>query len=232
MITAILVDGEFFIKRCKKIYGDLPPEGLAKKLFNLCLAHLKSEKKNDKGIKKERDQLYRIFFYDCRPYDQKQHNPVSKKAIDYKKSFVYDFRTEFHNELIKLRKVALRLGKLSAKATWLIRPEITKELLSGRKKLEDLSEGDVYLNLVQKGVDIKIGLDIASMAFKKQVSKIILISGDSDFVPAAKLARREGIDFVLDPMWQNINSDLFEHIDGLRSTCDRPKTSSVTPKSK
>ena len=81
---------------------------------------------------------------------------------------------------------------------------------------------DVYYNVIQKGVDIKIGLDIASLAYKKLVSKIILVSGDSDFVPAAKLARREGIDFVLDPMWQPIEENLFEHIDGLHSTCPKP----------
>jgi uncharacterized LabA/DUF88 family protein len=32
------------------------------------------------------------------------------------------------------------------------------------------------------------------------VQQIVLISGDEDFVPALKLARREGIDFILDPM--------------------------------
>lgn len=42
-----------------------------------------------------------------------------------------------------------------------------------------------------------------------------MISGDSDFVPAAKLARREGIDFILDPLYAHIKSDLLEHIDGL-----------------
>jgi len=69
---------------------------------------------------------------------------------------------------------------------------------------------------------MRIGLDIASLAYKKLVDKIVLISGDSDFVPAAKLARREGIDFVLDPMWNHINPDLHEHIDGLHSTCPKP----------
>ena len=64
---------------------------------------------------------------------------------------------------------------------------------------------------------MKIGIDIASLAYKKQVDQIILISGDSDFVPAAKLARREGIDFILDPMWTKIKPNLFEHIDGLHS---------------
>jgi uncharacterized LabA/DUF88 family protein len=88
--------------------------------------------------------------------------------------------------------------------------------------------GDIHsinvfrLDLRQKGVDMRIGLDIASLAYKGQISQLILISGDSDFVPAAKLARREGIDFVLDPMWSTIRSDLHEHIDGLRSVCPKP----------
>lgn len=56
-----------------------------------------------------------------------------------------------------------------------------------------------------------------SRLIKKQVDKIILISGDSDFVPAAKMSRREGIDFVLDPMGAQIKPNLFEHIDGLES---------------
>ena len=64
---------------------------------------------------------------------------------------------------------------------------------------------------------MRIGVDIASIAFKKQVNQIILIAGDSDFVPAAKLARREGIDFILDPMGNPVSEDLFEHIDGVRT---------------
>ena len=64
---------------------------------------------------------------------------------------------------------------------------------------------------------MRIGLDIASLAFKGQVERIILIAGDSDFVPAAKLARREGIDFILDPLRKTIRADLQEHVDGLRT---------------
>ncbi len=71
---------------------------------------------------------------------------------------------------------------------------------------------------------MRIGLDIAAMAFKKQVDQIVLVSGDSDFVPAAKLARREGIDFILDPLWASIRSDLIEHVDGIRTVW--PRTSS------
>ena len=64
---------------------------------------------------------------------------------------------------------------------------------------------------------MKLGLDIASLAYGGIVSQIILISGDSDFVPAAKTARRMGIDFILDPMGRDVSAELFEHIDGMES---------------
>ena len=92
-----------------------------------------------------------------------------------------------------------------------------RKLLAGTRTLEDLTEDDFLFVSQQKGVDMRIGIDIASLAYKKQADQIILIAGDSDFVPAAKLARREGIDFILDPMWAEIKPDLFEHIDGLKS---------------
>ena len=57
---------------------------------------------------------------------------------------------------------------------------------------------------------------------KRLVGQIVLVTGDADFVPAAKFARREGIDVVLDPMWQAISPDLQEHIDGLKSVCPKP----------
>lgn len=82
-----------------------------------------------------------------------------------------------------------------------------------------MEEKDFTLSLKQKGVDMKIGLDIASLAFKHQVDKIVLIAGDSDFVPAAKLARTEGIDFVLDSLGSDIRDSLSLHID-VRRTCD------------
>lgn len=170
----------------------------------------------------ESDELYRILFYDCPPLLKKAHNPITGKVIDFSKTEVSNFRLEFYRELKKLRKVALRLGVLKDRGGWKIYTPKLKDLLNKKLTISDLAENDVYYDVNQKGVDIRIGLDIASLSYKLLVRKIILISGDSDFVPAAKLARREGIDFVLDPMWQKIDDQLFEHIDGLKSTCDKP----------
>jgi uncharacterized LabA/DUF88 family protein len=87
---------------------------------------------------------------------------------------------------------------------------------------QELSGGDVFLGLRQKGVDMRIGLDIASMTLKHQVDTIILVTGDSDFVPAAKLARREGVEFLLDPLWQRVSEELTEHVDGVVSVFPKP----------
>lgn len=101
-------------------------------------------------------------------------------------------------------------------------PDQYQELVAMRELWQSLDKNSVYLGLRQKGVDMRIGVDITSLVLKKQADTIILVSGDSDFVPAAKLARREGIDFILDPLWQKVNSDLFEHIDGLQSGLPKP----------
>lgn len=213
--VAILVDGGFFLKRYYQLYTkgkQDKPRQVADTLYNQCMDHLK-----------EQDYLHRIFYYDSLPLDVRVKNPISNKTINYGKSDTANFRNEFFNELKKKRKMALRLGYLKDTKSWIIRPNKTKALLSNKIKIKDLRDSDIEYDIQQKSVDIKIGLDIASLAIKKNVQKIILISGDGDFLPAAKLARREGIDFVLDPMWNNIDDSLFEHIDGLKSTSPKPE---------
>jgi uncharacterized LabA/DUF88 family protein len=167
--------------------------------------------------------LYRIFVYDASPAEWKGHTPISKQSVDYGRSDLAQWRNTFHQELRGLRKVALRLGHIpTTQVRWQLKQDALKGLLSGRRDWVSVSDDDFRLDLRQKGVDMRIGLDIASLAYKKQVNQLVLISGDSDFVPAAKLARREGIDLVLDPMWSTIRSDLREHIDGLKSVCPKP----------
>ncbi len=207
--VAILIDGGFFIKRFNALYNkDKKKSGevVAENLYTMAMKHVGSK-----------NTLYRIFYYDCYPLDKKAHNPVSKRAIDFSKTEEYKFKTELINALKKKRKVALRMGNLKDNHNWMIRPNTVKDLLSGKKSISELVEGDVYLDVKQKGIDMKIGTDISSLALKRFVDTIVLFSGDSDFVPASKLARREGVDFILDPMGANVEPQLFEHIDGMQS---------------
>ena len=216
MKTAILVDGGFYRRRAQKTLGDISAQDRADKLASYCKRHLTTHG--------ESSDLYRIFYYDCPPSSKRIFHPFLQKQVDLSKSDLYIWMKQFLDELKKKRKFALRLGKLAEEqAHYTIRPDIVKKLCNGHLVFSDLTENDFYLELDQKGVDMKIGLDIASMAYKHQVEQIILISGDSDFVSAAKLARREGIDFILDPLGAPIKPDLFEHIDGLR-TCEKAYT--------
>lgn len=208
--TAILVDGAFYRKRAYYFWGDATPAVRADGLNTYCRRHIKDEKQGA--------ELYRIFYYDCPPTTKIIYHPLLKKTINFSKSPQYSWTNDFFKELKHKRKFALRLGRLAEEQAYFnIRPEITRKLLNGSKNFEDLQESDFYLDIKQKGVDMRVGVDISSLAFKKQVDRIILISGDSDFVPAAKQARREGIDFILDPMRAPIKDDLYEHIDGIRT---------------
>ncbi|WRD67431.1 NYN domain-containing protein [Helicobacter pylori] len=220
--VAILVDGDFFI-RCYKShlkkqsvdkYEDLNPERLARAIHTHCLKHINKE--ND-------EELYRIFFYDCKPLDKKVHYPHTQRALDLSKSSTYKERTALHKHLISKPCLALRLGYLDTNnARWVIRDqEKEKKLFNKKISIEEFQNDDFIYHAKQKGVDIKIGLDIATLALKKLVQKIVLISGDSDFVPASKLARVEGIIFTLDPMGNPIREDLEEHIDYLTTRLQR-----------
>ncbi len=217
MTTAVFIDGAFFVKRLRH-YLPKSEHHDAKKIASIALGmalkHLKIRNKD-----KAEDDLYRVFFYDCPPLEKKMHRPISGKALDLSKSDEAVFRRNLHKELIKKRKFALRLGRLADYGgDWKLKPSTQKALLKGEKQWQELTDEDFTLNTVQKGVDMRIGVDIATVSLKMQANRIILIAGDADFVPAAKLARREGVDFILDAMHQPISDDLFEHIDGLWTT--------------
>lgn len=218
--TAILIDGAFYRKRANYFFGDISqktPTERADELEHYCKRHI-SEEKVDQA------SLYRVFYYDCPPSEKNIFNPLTQRTESLKNTLEYTWTNDFFLELTHRRKFALRLGHLSdEQASYFLKPEATKALLTGKKQVSDITQRDLQLSISQKGVDMRIGIDIASLAYKKQVDRIILISGDSDFVPAAKQARREGIDFILDPMRAPIKKDLFEHIDGMRTKC--PNTS-------
>lgn len=65
-------------------------------------------------------------------------------------------------ELRKRRKFALRLGTLSNQIAYNLRPDVTRKLLAGTKQLEELTEDDFVFVAQQKGVDMRVGVDIAS----------------------------------------------------------------------
>ena len=208
--TAIMVDGGFYRKRAKRLWGDKSPQARADELGRYIFKHLaKTDGRNSRD-------LYRVFYYDCPPVDKVVYHPLLQRNVDFGRSGMKRWANAFFDELKRKRKFALRLGRLSDSGIFFqLDPRKVKELCCGDITVADLEESDFRITFHQKGVDMRLGLDIADLANGHLVDQIILIAGDSDFVPAAKIARRKGIDFILDPMGGKVSDDLMEHIDGL-----------------
>jgi uncharacterized LabA/DUF88 family protein len=211
--VAILIDGGYFLRRinslCKPTErGNV--EYITKMIKILCIKH----------ATRLNQQIYRTFYYDCPPLETGMHNPMNGHFVKFKESEQYKFKMELFAQLRTMRKMALRLGRLylNEQCKWQISQDKMMALLKKEITVDDLNpDTDIIPNLRQKQVDMKIGVDIASMVLKHQVESIVLVTGDGDFVPASKMARREGVDFILDPMWGNINPDLNEHVDGINT---------------
>lgn len=232
--VAVLVDGGFYRKIAKHLWGDKTPEERVDELVRYCHFHLKDRdvytKKGDKKFY-QYNELYRIFYYDCEPIDKTIYNPITQKNFNFAKSSTYIWMNKFLTNLKQRRKVALRMGFFAdEEMNYIFSADTVKKLCKKSISIDDIQEGDLVLNMRQKGVDMKIGLDIASLAYKRLVNQIVLISGDSDFVPAAKLARIEGIDFIVDSLGMKINDNLTEHIDGLRTYYKSDMTSNSDEK--
>lgn len=207
--TAIMVDGAFYQKRAKVLFGEKTAEERAEELEEYCRMHISARPGRF---------LYRIFYYDCPPSEAVVYNPITKNSEPLSKTKLYSWEKKFHEELCHKRKIAVRMGELlKTQEGYSLKPEALKALMSGKKTLDSLCSSDLKLEIKQKGVDMKPGIDVATLAYGKFVDQIIMIAGDSDFVPAAKLARRQGIDFILDPMKHRISKSLSEHVDGIQS---------------
>ncbi|MGB7404733.1 MAG: NYN domain-containing protein [Pacificimonas sp.] len=185
--------------------------------------HPLSRKHIDYG-KSDRADFQRGLFNQLR----KQRN-VALRLGEVSKHAGWTVRGDRLKKLLRAKPLLEELSGLPAAddGTVVIPADLAQRLNENSSAWAELEDWMVQLDLRQKGVDMRIGLDIASLTLKRLASTIILVAGDADFVPAAKLARREGLQFILDPLWQNVSPDLFEHIDGLHTALRRPGTVAI-----
>ena len=220
--VAVFVDGAFFLKRLRHVFPDVDandPVAVADLIHGHALRHRYQRTGNDARGRAvyENFDLYRVFFYDCPPLEKKMHYPMSGRSVDFGKSTGAVFRRELHNELRRKRKVALRLGHLIDTVSWKLKDGALRNLQRRERTFDQLTDEDFQIDTSQKGVDMRLGLDVAAISYKRLARQIVLVVGDSDFVPAAKLARREGLDVILDPLGQGVHAHLYEHTDGVRT---------------
>ncbi|HLH10951.1 MAG TPA: NYN domain-containing protein [Methylovirgula sp.] len=128
------------------------------------------------------ETLFRIYYYDCPPYNGTTTLPVSGNPTTFKGTDTW------LRSLAKKEYFAVRLGVLKFRGFKPKRVPITPTALT---------DADFAPDFEQKGVDMRIGLDIATFCNTKAVERIVLITNDTDCIPAMKHARIAGLQVVL-----------------------------------
>ncbi len=135
-----------------------------------------------KACVQDDETALRFLYYDCARYKGTVKLPVSGN------DHVFDKPDAWLHELARKDLFAIRRGVLKFRG-W------------NPKKIpvspNALTDKDFSPNFEQKGVDMRIGLDVATYSSSRLVGRLILVSGDTDCVPAMKLARINGVQIVL-----------------------------------
>lgn len=154
--------------------------------------------------------LLRVYFYDAPPASGVVTNPLDNSQTDLGAHPHAASNLSLQQKLELLPDFALRYGELSVQG-W----ELGGAALRSLKKngARQLVPSDLVPNIQQKGVDLRIGLDIARLALRDRVRAIVVVTGDSDMIPAFKFARREGVRVFLDHMGHGVKRDLLVHTD-------------------
>lgn len=194
---AILIDGGFV--RTK----------LGSKLNPMDCADLETFLENlRKHAALEKSTLHRIYFYDASPLTTAIKNPLDGTVTNLGASQIAIKSAVLHQAVGRLPFMALRMGELAFRG-WVLQ----KKILKTPSATKTITATSIRPDVHQKGVDMRIGLDIASLTLKNQAQIIVLITGDSDFVPAMKFARKEGAQLFLVPIGHAIKDTMREHAD-------------------
>jgi uncharacterized LabA/DUF88 family protein len=138
------------------------------------------------------EEIYRIFFYLSDPFKDKI------AGIDYSKTKTFSLATAFIERLSVTDNIAVRKGYLAYRGM-------------------DIGKRPIFN---QKQVDMLLGLDIAHVSYNHLADRILLLSADTDIVPAMKTARINGLQVIFGycgDIQNDIHRKLKEHSDFIRS---------------
>lgn len=198
---ALLVDGGFIIKKYnikKRIFPT------ARDIERICL-------RIGNAAELSGASLFRTYFYHAPPATGKLTNPLDRSELNLGISPVFKNHEKLISSLEMLPSFAVRLGETVVRQ-WKLGPQAMKSLLI---KSRPIGPHDLVPNIEQKQVDLRIGLDIAKLALQKLVDVVVVVTGDSDLIPAFKFARREGLQVYLCHLGHGVRRDLKVHTDGV-----------------
>jgi uncharacterized LabA/DUF88 family protein len=153
--------------------------------------------------------LFRIYYYDAPPPEGTERNPVDGSLVDFSNSPQKTQNKSLIDALELEPNFAVRRGTLVLHG-WKLGKKATKAL---SQTARPITAKDVVPDIEQKGVDMRVGLDIAWLALKRIVDVVVLVTGDSDFVPVMKFARKEGLRVYLAHLGHGVRRELRVHAD-------------------
>lgn len=145
-----------------------------------------------------------MYYYDCEPCNAKTSTPVTNHAFLFEKTPQYKYGIQLLSDIKKLDFFEVRESALQFSGWKLKKSSYNKT---------SLTDEDFEPELHQKGVDIKIGLDLAWISYNHIAERVIFVTGDSDFIPAIKTARRNGIFVYLVTLNHMVRSELPDNCD-------------------
>lgn len=194
---AILIDAGFAKSKLGSAKNPVEAEDFKRLVYQICSQRLLENK-----------YLYRVYYYDAPPFSKTKNRPLNGGVHAFEKDPLTIHNKKLLQDLKAIDYFALRMGEIRFRG-W----ELDQRKLPAGGKEHQVTANDFRPSLQQKGVDMRIGLDIASLALKKQVDLLVLVTGDSDFVPPMKFARREGVQFAVVTLGHPVHQDLLEHAD-------------------
>ena len=148
------------------------------------------------------EECLRVLYYDCAPFVGNVILPVSgtEKQFTGSDRWLHDIAAL---DLFAVRRGVLKFRGFERKRNILTRPP---------------TDDDFKPQFEQKGVDMRIGLDIAAYSVGHLAQRVILVTNDTDCVPAMKVARKAGLQIVLIAVPnRNPAAELVAHADFKRS---------------
>ncbi len=168
--------------------------------------------RNALGLALSDEDVLRIFYYDSTPFTGTDTHPITKAKIDYNGTAPAIARRRFLSELGQKDLVALRCGDTRPRG-WQFTENYLRQIRPGAPIPTPVA-ADYEQRFEQKGVDMRIGIDVATLSLNKYVDRIIVASNDTDLIPAFKVARRHGVQVVIAEIGTNRpHRDLVEDSD-------------------
>lgn len=198
---AILIDGGYLKEILKKSLGQWPK---AEDIRDV------ADKIQKDPLLKDIKELLRVYYYDAPPLSKEVKNPLDGTKTDYSKLPGYKAGKKYLESLCSYPDFAVRQGVLQ-QHNWVL-----KDFSKASGGTMSVTATDIKPEIKQKGVDLRIGLDVATMAIRGTVDTIVMVTGDTDLMPALKLARKEGLRvYMVQVGSANLHPELICHSDNI-----------------